>query len=582
VASAVFLVIAVAFYQTFVSVFRVLTTSRANISMASLATEEFEVIRNIPYKDVGVTGSVPNGVIPYQQTIVRDGFSFLVTTIARNIDDPFDGTIGGVPNDLSPADYKLIDVKIECTTCKDFTGATFSTTVAPKNLETASGNGALFIRVFDASGVPVQGADVRVDYATTSPILIHDVTNASGLLQLVDMPPAVGAYKITVSKDGYSTEQTYPAGGAGNPNPTKPYATVAQGQVTQVSFSIDKVSSLHISTVTQTCAAVQNVGFSLTGGKVIGLSPNVPKYTGSFTTDAAGSVTIPELEWDAYAVVLTSGGYDLLGSIPTAPLHLSPDSNLDANFVVVAKQPNALLVTVTDAATQLPISDAEVTLNGNDTLITGRGFLGQTDWSGGPGQQYVVTDESQYDSDDGSIATDNPAGTVSLTDIGGGQHDTDGALISSVFNVGAPSDFYRIEWKPSGQPLGVGTDPVRIQLATDNDPATTTWNFVGPDGTASSYYTLADQNVSAVHNGTQYLRYKLFLHTGDTAVTPSVSDVLFTFTSLCVPPGQVLFQGLSDGSYTVSVSKADYQTYTSAPIPISTPFSTYAVTLSPS
>src|SRR6185369_2095173 len=95
------------------------------------------------------------------------------------------------------------------------------------------------------------------------------------------------SYQITVTKNGYSTDKTYPPGGAGNPNPTKPHATVLLQQLTQTSFSIDALSNLTIKSVTPACAAVPNLSFTLTGSKTIG--PGIPKYSASLSTDNGGN-----------------------------------------------------------------------------------------------------------------------------------------------------------------------------------------------------------------------------------------------------------------------------------------------------
>lgn len=579
VATSVFLVIAVSLYQAYTTLFRVIDSSRVNLVMASLATEQFEIARNMPYAKVGVAGSIPSGLIPHEQTLVRDGLTFTVTTIVRNIDDPFDGQLGGTPNDTAPADYKLLETEIVCTSCRDFLQKIFTTRVSPKNLEMASTNGALFVRVFDANGVPVQGADVRVENNQIVPhIRIDDVTDANGNLQLVDIPPGAGAYEIFVSKDGYSSDQTYP-GTVDNPNPTKPYATVAQQQVTQISFSIDKVSSLSIDTVTQTCSAVGNVGLDVRGSKLIGTSPDVNKFFQSYTTNGSGSKVIEDLEWDTYSLLVNDSSYQLLGLIPLLPPTIAPDSNLDVQVVVGPLNPRTLLVTVKDSATSLPISEADVDISGGGSQTTGRGFLSQTDWSGGAGEE-VWSGGSQYSSSDMNIETDAPEGLLELVNFAG-SYTPSGDLTSSIFDVGTTSNFYRITWQPEDQPPLTGANSVRFQIATGNDVATTTWNFFGPDGTSGSYYTVADQNINAVHNGSRYFRYKVFLETEDTSLTPTISDISFTFTSECVPPGQVAFSGLSSGSYTVSVSKSGYQTYTSEPISVIDDFTSYEATLTP-
>ena len=103
-----------------------------------------------------------------------------------------------------------------------------------------------------------------------------------------------------------------------------------------------------------------------------------------------------------------------------------------------------------------------------------------------------------------------------------------------------------------------------MQIASNNDGVT--WDFLGPDGTASSYYTSPSSNIHSSHNDDEFLRYKLYLSTASSTLTPNVSDISFTFSSECVPPGQVVFTGLSNGSYTLNISAAGYQ---SQSIPVS-------------
>ncbi len=580
IASAVFLIIAVGIYQVYTSLFRTITASRTVLLASALATEQFEIARNMPYDDVGVVGSIPNGLIPNAQTLTRDGVVFNATTTIRNVDDPFDGTIGGSPNDTSPADYKLMQIEIDCTTCRTFTPLTFTTRVAPKNLEFSSGNGALFVRVFDANGLPVQDADVHVEYtATTSPVVINDVTDQNGLLQLIDIPPAETAYSVSVSKSGYSSDQTYAYGSIGSSTPSLPHATVLAGQVTQLSFTIDVLSSLTITSVTNTCEPVGSVSFDLEGAKLIATTPDVRKYDQSFSTDASGNRTINNLEWDTYALDITDGAYDLAGLIPLLPPTLAPDSHMDLSLVVTPSNPDALLVTVKDAATQLPISDAIVTLDDDEEQTTGRGFLTQTDWSGGSGQELYEDETEYWESED--IETNDPDGVLTLNALVG-SYDADGWLISSIFDTGSASNFYRIMWQPTDQPTSVGTDSVRFQIATNDElNASTTWSYVGPDNTSGSYFTVANQNIGIEHTGKRYFRYKIFLRTDDTDFTPTVSDISFVFTSACVPPGQVVFGNVGNGAHTVAVERDGYQPYESSPFALTGYFTSHEVLLNP-
>lgn len=556
-----FVVIALAIYQGLAAITEAMRVSRLKVIVAALANEQFEIIRNLPYADVGLVNGVPPGKLLRSRLITRNGIEFSVITTVRNIDDPFDGTIGGTPNDLSPADYKLVALDISCTTCRDLPLVSFTTYVAPLGLETASTNGALFVRVFDANGQPIPGANVHIENNQQSPpIVIDDVTDGNGYLQIVDAPPGTEAYEINVSKSGYSSEQTYTPNEPGNPNPVKPHATVSVQQVTQISFAIDKLSAVNFSTLTSTCAAVAGVDFNLQGSKLIGTNPDVLKYSQSFSSNSNGLVNLSAMEWDTYNLDITDSIYDLAGAIPTLPLTVIPDSTQDVKLIVRSKNPKSLLVTVLDASTQLPISDASVTLSAggyNQTLVTGRGFLRQTDWSGGAGQTNFI-DETRFFSTDGNIDIANPSGELRLRDLGG-LYAPSGYVESSTFDTGSASNFHQLIWQPLDQPPAAGPESVKFQIATNNDNAT--WNFVGPDGTANTYYTLADSNINPIHNGDRYFRYKLFLNSADTTVTPIVSDISFTFTSSCVPPGQALFTGLSADTYDITVSKSGYQNF---------------------
>lgn len=577
---AVFALIAVSVYQVYTSVMNVTRNSNLKIAAAGLANEQFEIIRNLSYVDVGVVGGIPNGKIPHIQNLMRGNTEFTVKATIRNIDDPFDGTIGGSPNDLSPADYKLVELEISCASCKNFAGISFTAQISPESLETTSTNGALFVHVFDAAGQPISEAEISIKNNQTFPsIAINETTNNNGLLQIVDAPPGIEAYEIFASKPGYSSEQTRKIGAPENPNPVKPHSTVAVGQLTEISFAIDHVSSVEVSTVTDVCEAMPSVDFSLSGSKLIGTAPDILKYSGSYITDESGKKSITELEWDTYNLNFTDSDYDLVGTSPLIPFILNPNTSQNLQLTVALKNPLSLLVGVKDASSQLPLSDAQVILQGvnsDETLFSGRGFSRQSDWSGGAGQE-DFNDPVRYFVSDGNIDIGNPAGEIRLNN-NFGVYSASGYLISSTFDTGSASNFHQILWQSQSQPPATGPDSVRFQIASNNDKES--WNFLGPDGTENTYYTLANQNINAVHNGSRYLRYKVFLQTSDSTWTPSLSDISFTFTSLCVPPGQVFFSGLESGDYDLTVSKSGYQTFSEI-VSIVNPWQRRDIVLSP-
>ncbi len=578
VSAAVFAIVAVGIYNAYTAVLSVITVSRAKVVAMDLANEEFEIIRNMPYANVGLVSGIPLGVIAPVQTLTRSGYTFTATTTIRNIDDPFDGTLGGSPNDLSPADSKLIEIEIGCATCKNFQPIFVNTRVAPKNLETASTNGALFVRVLDANGQPVPDANVHIVNNVASPsIVIDDTTNVSGVLQIVDAPPGVNAYQITVTKSGYTTDKTYTPGAMGNPNPLKPHATVALQQVTQTSFVIDRISSVNISTVTTTCSPVPSVDLLLQGTRLIGTSPDVFKYSQNQITGADGLRSLANMEWDTYNVTITDTGYDIIGTNPPLPLSLLPNNTQSLQFVMAPKNPRTLVVSVIDSATDLPLASSTVRLEGpsgyDETFVTGRGFINQTDWSGGGGQA-SSTDLTRYFSS-ASLDTASPAGELKLHDSFG-VYETNGELISSTFDTGSASNFHQLFRLPVDQPPAAGVGSVKMQIATNND--TETWNFVGPDGTPGTYYTSATAQIHSSHDNDRYLRYKVFFNTDDTAVSPNVSDIAFTFTSSCVPPGQVAFSDLASGTYDLTVSREGYTTVSTS-VSVGSPWQTEDVVL---
>jgi hypothetical protein len=137
-----------------------------------------------------------------------------------------------------------------------------------------------------------------------------------------------------------------------------------------------------------------------------------------------------------------------------------------------------------------------------------------------------------------------------------------------------------LNWTPGNQATSTGANSVKFQIATGNDPATTTWHWFGPDGTSASYYTTLNSAINTIHNGDRYVRYKLYLATADPSVTPKVSSVSITYSTACMPFGQAFWSGLPAGSYGITVSHANYRTY-SGTVNVSSSWQSQNVALSP-
>lgn len=551
-------------FQGYSTILTAIKAVRNKLTQASIANEKIEVIHNFPYDSVGLVSGVPAGIIPATEYITRSGNTYRIDTVVRNIDDPFDGTIDGVPDDTSPIDYKIVEVTVTCTTCTNTPVIALTGRISPAGLEAATTNGLLIVRAIDATGTPLSGATVRIVNSAVIPAIdITDVTDVNGELRQVGVPPSTNTYQITVSKSGYSTDQTLPIGAVGNPNPSKPHTTITASNSTQISFAIDRTSTLNISTVNSTCSAIASFPFTLTGAKIIGNSPTVYKYNQALTTDGSGLLTLSALEWDSYSMSETSTGYTVAGTIPLTPFLLSPNATQDFKIVLAPQANRNALITVVESGTGLPVSGAVVRFKKgtsyDQTKTTGVGVLTQTAWNGASGQATIGSLTRYYESD-GNIETNSPAGDMKLYKPSS-TYVPSGTLTSSTFDLGTASDFAQLNWLAVSQPAQTGTDPVRFQIATNND--NTTWDYKGPDGTSSTYYTTPGMTIHSGHNGSRYIRYKVFLQTSNTAYTPTISDVSFTYTTGCTPPGQVLFTGTPSGNHTLTVSKTGYTAHSS-------------------
>ena len=553
IAMAIFAMFASSIFFVYGNIIEIISRTRVRTLSSTLLNREIEIVRLLPYDKVGIVGGFPPGVIAQQRVETYEGVQFLIKAYVRNIDNSFDGTTGGSPNDTAPADYRVVELEVSCALCYGLPPVTYTTWVAPQNLESSTQNGSLFVNAFDASGLPIKEADVRVVNSSTSPtITIVDQTNASGQLQLVDIPTSTNRYQITVSKAGYSSSVTYLPGAAANTNPIQPHATVASQQITEISFAIDRVSTLTVKSQDDRCVGIGSVSMNQLGTKLIGSGPDVVKYSASFTTNSTGDKTIHPLEWDTYEFTNTTSGYDIAGTIPLLPLTINPNTSTTVDFILEPKSSTSLLVTIKNASgspllgTSVNIAKTGVSL----TEITGERTFFESDWSSG-----------NYSTIDSAITTNGSAGELRLAaGEGGYPTSSNSVLISNTIDLGSDvTGLHMLSLSPASQP---NNTTMKVQLAANTDDAT--WSYVGPDGTGDTYFTAATTTVGTILDNNRYVRYKVYLNSDDPTKTPRLEDVGLTFDSDCIPSGQSFFSGLSTGTYTITVSKTGYTTATSS------------------
>jgi len=402
---AIISIISVTFLGLFTQTLRFVQVKRIQVHAAALATEQMELVRNLSFNDVGTQGGIPSGVIPQHQILSRGSINFVVDTDIFYVDDIFDGTLGGTPNDTLNTDYKQVKITVSWDTPWGADSMFFLTNVSPKGIETNAGGGTLRINIFDASGVPVPQAEVDVVNTIEGVNLQNILTSDTGMIVLPGSPASVDNYQITAAKSNFSLDRTYGINDPlGNVTPDQRHQSVFTGATTEVSFQIDLLSQLRINTFLYQGidpALPLSLAVSVTGGKIIGedaASNPVFKYSAQVTTDAAGGVLLNPIEWDTYTITFPEAApnYNIIEySPPIHPISVLPNTASTITFLFAEPYVQySLLVTVLDINNS-PLFDVSVHLTKTsfyDTTLT-TGASGQVFFGGlpGSGNDYTIT-----------------------------------------------------------------------------------------------------------------------------------------------------------------------------------------------
>ena len=350
---ALFSILAHALFTLVTTTYSVNTFDKARIAARQLAEEKIEIIKNMPYDDIGTVGGIPSGNLPQYETVNANGLNYLVKTIVIYIDDDFDML---TPDDLLPTDYKRVSIEISWGGLESSgkTPIRLITDISPRGIEQTTGGGTLSVLVVDSNLQPVNQADVTITSTGTTPLInISIKTSDNGRVILPGAPPCTNAcYSITVSKDGYSSERTYSASEVANPD--KPNLSILEGDLTESTFTIDLVGQMLITSYSGSggsFAILPNAAFTIAGQKTIGTDDDdnpVLKYTDTFTTGSDGKLTVSDLEWDKYQITITSGVGDISGINPYQPIDLASNEIQNVDFLVSPDTQDSILVTFTN------------------------------------------------------------------------------------------------------------------------------------------------------------------------------------------------------------------------------------------
>ncbi len=176
---------------------RSVKAGREKVTLASLAANYLEVVRNLPYSQIGTTNGNPSGALPDQTNAVSktiESRTYQIYYEVTNVHDPAD-PVAGNPT------YKQVKMFIRNSGTGQITN--FVTTVSPRNAVTNPNTGALQVQVIDANGEPVPDAQVHIENTALTPdVLLDRTSDAAGLWTEIGLTASVNGYHIVATKVG--------------------------------------------------------------------------------------------------------------------------------------------------------------------------------------------------------------------------------------------------------------------------------------------------------------------------------------------------------------------------------------------
>lgn len=375
----IFSVVTLSFYSVFAVGSKYILNSKNKIIATSLANEEMEKLRNLPYDDVALQGGIPSGSIDPDKNVEIGGKSFHIVTDIRFYDDPDDGVFSGSPLDNVPNDYKVVEVFVYWGGESDGEKTTLSSRFVPPGVENSVGGGTFSINAIDYAGNPVSNVAVNIFNDQISPNIDYDThTDSNGNLLLQGVPgDLVQNYRITMSKSGYETVVTYSPISAGF-IPEDPHSNIIAGALNEKTMIIDLLSNLSIETKDPFGVDIPNVDFALVGGRRLDdgtVNPGHYSFDQVDSTDGDAEFSITGINPGKYVFsnfLFASGDYEFMkietgDDLNSATLNLIPGSSLDTNLIFMDKNFDSAYINVKDSNTGAVIAGASVQLR-NVTL----------------------------------------------------------------------------------------------------------------------------------------------------------------------------------------------------------------------
>lgn len=324
--------------------------AKAKIAAVTIANQKMEEIRNMSYDSLAtVHGPIyPAGQLLDSSQITVNGIIFTASTVISYVDDPFDGNAdGSVANkqvDLYPYDYKKAEITVT-KSGKSVVLARLTSNIAAKAAETPGNTGIIKVCVVDAASQPVPLPNITIQNTVLSPpVDIRATADIYGCLMVPALPPdQQNNYHIVATKDGYSTDMTYPRTSQ-NPNALQPDVDVSVQQVTNQILTIDRTSTMKIAVKDKNGAAVANSAVHIESKVEKYFNPSTPVYSNDATTDANGEIRLTNLAFGNYIISLSD--WIILSTSPYQPSYLVPGSDQTVNVSVSHSEDDLIIKTV--------------------------------------------------------------------------------------------------------------------------------------------------------------------------------------------------------------------------------------------
>ncbi|MBV9068026.1 MAG: carboxypeptidase regulatory-like domain-containing protein [Acidobacteria bacterium] len=385
-------------------------------------------------------------------------------------------------------------------------------------------------------GLPISGATVNLGSRTTT-------TNSSGVYTFTGIPAGTYPY-ITASAPGFipSTVNSIVVTDGGTTTQNFSLASASSGScftdTTQADFQGGTLTNVDVTTspgdvkltnanfIDQQNESLSNSGNSLStaswrgqlfkagsSGQLVAIDVNLfallnagsttPNFTVSIRATAAGVPTGADL------VSTTMAGFD--------------DGGFGGYHTAVFGSPLAITAGTTYAFIIRPVANPSSP-------------------AASPGYFFTVSPTATDYPFGTAVRSTNGGSTWTISAFSGGFHTyvnngfaPTGNLISSMKDanpaIGNAPTWTTLSWTATTPPA----TSLQFQVAASNS-ANGPFNFVGPDGTAATFFTTSGASLSQF-NGFRYLEYKAILNSSNSAVTPTLSDVTVCFADVACGSG---------------------------------------------